>query len=142
MKTSGLTIRRASFDEWRSIVKFIDTHLHNMYHDPGFLPSGMIRDKIGRQQVIVAESDVGILGIAVTNGETLWNLVVHKEHRNKGIGSKILKSIDPKFVRIKCSGGFPNPTDFYEKNGYHKVEFVSSSITKEKTILLAERASN
>jgi GNAT superfamily N-acetyltransferase len=139
MASLNVTIRKAVPDEWKCVVEFFDSHLHKMYHNPGFLPSGMIRDHIGRGNVIIAESDAGILGVALTNGQTLWNLVVNKNYRNKGVGSTLLKSIDPKYVRIKRYGGFPDPTNFYEKNGYHQLIFVPSAATKKKTILLAER---
>lgn len=135
----NVTIRKAVPNEWKSIVEFFDLHLHNLYHDPGFLPSGMVRDHIGRGNVIVAVSDAGILGVALTNGRTLWNLVVNKNYRRKGVGSKLLNSIGPKYVRIKRHGGFPDPTSFYEKNGYRPLAFVPSAATKKKTILLAER---
>ena len=139
MTVLTLKIRLAIPGEWRSIVEFFDTHLHNMYHDPGFLPSGMIRDKIKRGNVVIAETEERILGVALTNGKTLWNLVVHKKYRNRGVGTALLKSIDPKYVRIKNNGGLPNPTDFYKKNGYRSLGLVSSAATKKKTILLAER---
>lgn len=139
MELSNAKIRQAKLEEWENIVAFFDINLHDMYHDGGFLTIGMIRDKIQRGNVFVAESEAGILGIAVTNGVTLWNLVVDRKYRDVGIGSFMLASIRPKYVRIKCKGGFPDPTDFYKKNGYRPIEFVPSEITKKNTILLAER---
>ncbi|TET28190.1 MAG: N-acetyltransferase [Candidatus Bathyarchaeum sp.] len=139
MTASELTIRLALPKEWKFIVDFFDEHLHNMYHDPGFLPLQMIRDKIDRGNCVIAESEEGILGVALTNGKTLWNLVIHKEYRNRGVGTKLLKSINPRYVRIKYKGGLPDPTNFYEKNGYRPLGLVKSAVTGKKTILLAER---
>jgi GNAT superfamily N-acetyltransferase len=134
-----LVLRIANIQEWKEIVEFFDTHLHNLYHDPGFVPSGLIRDKIQGGNVVVAEREKKIVGVAITNGETLWNLVVHKEFRRKNIGSALLKGINPKYIRIKAKGGFPDPTPFYVKNGYKPVKFVESNVTRKKTILLAAR---
>jgi len=132
-------LRKADSREWKEIVEFFDTHLHNLYHDPGFVPSSIIRDKVQRGNVVVVERKKKIVGVAITNGETLWNLVVHKEFRRQDIGSTLLKYINPKYVRIKAKGGLPDPTSFYAKNGYKPVKFVQSNVTRKKTILLAAR---
>jgi len=137
LEKNKLTIRKANISEWQLIVDFFDKHLHNLYHDPGFVSSGLIHDKIQRRNVWVAENDGKIVAIAISNNHTLWNLVVHKEFRFQKIGSTLLKHINPKCVRIKYKGGFPDPTSFYVKNGYKPVRLVPSKVTKRKTILLA-----
>lgn len=138
-RNDELVLRKGDRREWKKIVEFFDVNLHNLYHDPGFVPSGVIKDKVRRGNVIVAERNKKIVGVAVTNGETIWNLVVHKEFRGQKIGSALVKHINPKYIRIKAKGGLPNPTSFYIKNGYKPIKFVQSSVTHKKTILLAAR---
>ena len=124
--------------DFEEIVEFVDKHLHNPYHDPGFISSGLIRDRIRRATVWMVGSNHLILGIAIgrPNGG-LWNLVVHKHFRKQGIGSTLVRAVNPRYVRIKCKGGLPDPTLFYVKNGFTPVGFVDSDITKKRTILLA-----
>jgi len=140
MSHHRIRVRKAQFSEREAIVDFFDENLHNMYHDPGFVPAGLIFDKIKRGNVFVCEVDNKMVGVAITNGKTLWNFVIHKNFRKQRIGSAFLKELNPQQIRIKAKGGIPDPTGFYSKNGYKPVEFVSSGVTNKKTILLAAKA--
>lgn len=139
-KTSarGIRIKKVDKGESKRVVDFVDEHLHNLYHDSGFISCGRIYDHIHRGNVWVAKRNGRILGIAIGKKDGgLWNIVVHKNFREQGIGSMLIKEIDPAYVRIKCKGGLPDPTLFYVKNGYIPADFVKSEITNRKTLLLA-----
>jgi len=89
----------------------------------GFIPVGMLKDKIVRQEVFVFKYEGKIIAVAIGRpGATLFNLFVHPAWRGKSLGKALLKYLNPKRVRVKYT--IKDPTAFYEKCGYRFVEYA------------------
>jgi len=97
--------------------------LDRFYRGYGFIPKGMLQDKIQRKQVYVFRYKSRIIAVAIGRHKTvLWNLLVHPDYRGKGLGQALLKYLNPKRVRVKYT--LKDPSQFYEKAGYRFVEYV------------------
>lgn len=116
----------ATPDQLDEIVELFDKFLTN---GRGFIPRGIIQNLINKKRyVYVLEEKNKIVAVAIGRpGGTLWNLLVHPDFRRKGLGTAIVKFLNPRKIRVKWTG-FKNsetedPTGFFEKFGYRSVEY-------------------
>lgn len=69
-----------------------------------------------------------LIGWAVIqHNNTMIHFLIAGTHRGKGIGSFMLKYINPKSVHSKSDQSSGNPGPFYEKHGYKKVTTTQSN---------------
>lgn len=66
---------------------------------------------------ILVEHDFAAIAI-VYKGSTLTNLYVHPEHKAQGVGTAVLRWLNPSVIRAKGNMSQGNPVAFYEKNGF------------------------
>lgn len=72
--------------------------------------------------VLLAVDGGKVVGVAVMGLKgQLWNLLVRREHRLKGIGGELLRRLNPRWVRCKTNMKDGNPQEFYEKAGYFPI---------------------
>ncbi len=89
-----------------------------------------------RKRWVAVEGDQ-ILGFSEHNLVCeLSRLYVHKDHLQKGIGSKLLKMAEDSLRKLGCKKVNLNATitakKFYEKNGYQMIEKIMDSLENEQ----------
>jgi len=114
-------IRRATAHDIEGIRGFLDAE----YRKDWFVTERHIRRMVVGDRnrrplgVYLAIVDGEIVGLAITSlSGTLLNLLVREDMRGKGIGSKLLRRLRPRFVRCKTDASSGNPIDFYKRQGY------------------------
>lgn len=86
--------------------------------------------------ILVAELDQNIVGVIIgTVDDNLgyyYRLAVHREHRNRGIGQSLIRSLDKRFqnrkvnkVMIALDRHNEHLRSFYESLGYQTKDFLS-----------------
>lgn len=81
---------------------------------------------------------------AYQEGDTCFigRLIVHPIHQNMGIGSKLIKEIEPRFPAAKryevfCGHKSKRNIDFYARHGYHK--FKSTRVSEKRDRVYMEK---
>lgn len=86
-----------------------------------FVPAGRHPKFVTKYITLLALLENDIIGWAVkTHKGVLIHLLVAGTFRNEGIGSKMLKLMDPDQIRSKMDQSAGDPADFYHKLGYVK----------------------
>lgn len=131
MKTQNslITYRKADIDDLENIVAFVDFWLTGGGMNAGipgagkdfFVPPGRHEKYITKYQVMLALYENAIVGWAVkTMKGVLIHLLVAATYRKSGIGSELVKRIEPDIVRSKFDQSSGDPVKFYEKLGFEK----------------------
>lgn len=120
-----MIIRKAEFRDLDSIVRLVDDDFTKLGY--GFVNKAQIETEIVKKRVVVAEDGETIIGVRI-GLSTLWNIVVARESRGKGIGKALIEYARPLMIRVKSDPighlsneqreSFVDPTAFYEKLGY------------------------
>jgi GNAT superfamily N-acetyltransferase len=118
-------VRKAVLDDSTDIAGLIDGEFTK--EGFGFVNREQIKTEIGRGNVLVATEDESIVGVRI-GLVTMWNLVVTKSKRGKGIGRMLVEYHRPITIRVKSDPvghlskaqreSFVDPTEFYETLGY------------------------
>lgn len=113
----SLTIERCGPEDLEPMLDRLETLLHEDY----FFRRKHFAAILARPQAAVyairVEGDFAAIAI-VYEGSTLQNLYVHPEHRRLGVGTSVLRWLNPEVVRAKTNMSQGDPTEFYSKNGY------------------------
>ncbi len=119
--------RRARESDLTLIIPFVDFWLRGdgladgipgSAHD-FFVPRGRHVKYLRKYNVLLAFYQGGLVGWAVTTHKgVLIHLLVAGTFRNCGIGSKMLKLMNPDTIRSKMDQSAGDPADFYRKRGY------------------------
>lgn len=135
-------IRKAKISEMKSVVFFIDNTFTK--EGFGFVTSAQIETEIWRGAVWVALNQKNIIGVR-TGKNTVYNLAVHPEYRNQGIGKALIEIYHADTIRVKAipvghlskeqKTNFKSPRKFYEKIGY-----IFSHFSWPKNIWAGEKA--
>jgi len=105
-----------------------------------FVPAGRHLKYVTKYVTLLALLENCIIGWAVkTHKGVLIHLLVAGAFRNEGIGSKMLKLMDPETIRSKMDQSAGDPADFYVKRGY--VKSKHQPITEKQNIELFTRKS-
>lgn len=84
-----------------------------------FVPAGRHIKYVTKYTTLIALVENCIIGWAVkTHLGVLIHLLVAGTFRHQGIGSKMLKLMDPETIRSKTDQAAGNPAQFYEDRGY------------------------
>lgn len=124
---NNFAIRRALPEDIEAIKELADAHKHEL----GFLRRPSLREAIQRGELLVAQNGVGIVGFVEyrhrrDDQTTLYNLVVHPDHRCLGIGYQLVLALEQEahqkeksLVLLKCPEDLSS-NFFYERIGYEK----------------------
>lgn len=140
--TSGneIEIRLAIPEDIVAVKNLADSHKHEL----GFLRRPALLKAIERHELLVAENGVGIVGFVEYRHRrdqqtTLYNVVVHPEHRRHGTGKQLVTNLEQEarklgksWVLLKCPEDLESNT-FYERIGYKKVD-VEKGKTRQLNI--------
>ncbi len=133
---NGHHYRLAVLSDLEPIIKFVDRLLAGKDF---FCPRGQHLGYFKYKTIVVTLDDEKLIGWAVRqkNG-SLIHLLVDTDYRGMGIGTHLLKILDPLFIRSKFDQSTGDPFPFYEKHGYHKTS--DERIGKHKNIDLLAKA--
>lgn len=130
-ETKLITYRPASGPDLPDICKFVDFWLSGgakKLHIPGagkdfFVPKGQQIAYLKYKTTYIATVEDEIVGWGVkSKNKTLIHMLVTPEYRGKGVGGRLLKILDPEFIRSKSDQSTGDPKKFYEKHGYEVTE--------------------
>lgn len=98
-----------------------------------FISRGQHKGYLRISTVLLAYDDKKLVGWSVKhrNG-TLIHMLVAGPYRGKGIGSEMLRILDPPLIRSKTDQTTGNPTPWYESRGYKKISTATSIPTFRK----------
>lgn len=122
-----VTYRPAILADIRTIKEFVDFWLSGrgmIQHAPGasndyFVTESQHLAKIKYGTVLLAFEDRRLVGWAAKGkNDALFYLLIAATHRHRGIGSALLKLIDPQCVRSKNDQSTGDPINFYLKHNY------------------------
>jgi N-acetylglutamate synthase-like GNAT family acetyltransferase len=132
---SNVLIRPALPEDIDAIKRLADTHKHEL----GFLRRPALLEAISRQELLVAQNDLGIIGFVEYRHRkdqqtTLYNVVVHPNHRNHSIGKRLLFALEEEaqqrgksWVLLKC------PIDLSANNFYLHLGYLKVDVEQGKT---------
>jgi len=120
-----MNICRANIKDLNSIIELIDNEFTKEGY--GFVNKAQVETEILRGSVLIAQDNNNLLGCRI-GIDTVWNLIVTKSSRNKGIGRALINFRRPSTIRVKSDpighlsqsqrDNFVDPTGFYESLGY------------------------
>jgi len=133
-----ITYRKAELSDIQTIQNFTDFWLAGRGKRQGvpgssndcFISTGQHIGYLKKSTVLLCFDNEKIIGWAVKhyNG-SLIHLLIAAPYRNQGIGSTMLRMLNPPRIRSKTDQSTGNPTPFYEKFGYEKVRSETSRPT-------------
>ena len=139
--------RRANERDIPAITAFVDFWLAGRgladqvpgsAHDY-FVPAGRHLKFVTRYTTIIALVENNIIGWAVkTHLGVLIHLLVAGTFRHRGIGSELLKRMDPESIRSKMDQTAGDPAEFYADRGYTRTPGLAQG--KKHNIELFEKA--
>ncbi len=132
---NGYHFRLAALEDLDDIVELVDRLLSGRDF---FCPRGQHLGYFKYKTIVLSFDGSQLIGWAVRqrNG-SLIHLLVETTYRGAGIGTHLLKILDPLFIRSKFDQSTGDPLPFYEKHGYHKTS--DERIGKHKNIDLLEK---
>lgn len=93
----------------------------------GFVNKAQIETELRKGRIIMAREDTHLIGCRI-GIDVVWNMVITKTQRGRGVGRALIEYLRPRTIRVKNTPvghlskaqreNFPNPTGFYEKLGY------------------------
>ena len=128
--TSGnnIGIRLALPGDIDAVKQLADGHRHQL----GFLRRPALLEAVQRQELLVAQNGSGIVGFVEYRHRrdqqtTLYNIVVHPDHRNRGTGRQLVFALEKEamqkqksVVLLKCPEDL-SANSFYKRLGYECV---------------------
>lgn len=120
-----MEIKKAKLADLSGIIALIDNEFTK--EGFGFVNRAQIETEIHKGRVFMAREDGVIVGCRI-GIDTVWNVVVSKSRRGRGIGKALIEYLRPRTIRVKNKpighlsrkqrDNFRDPTGFYEKLGY------------------------
>ena len=118
-------VRKATMDDYNGIIRLIDGEFTAAGF--GFVNGMQVQTEIRRHNVWVASDGGEVVGCRV-GGNTVWNLVVAKASRRRGVGRDLIEAHQPQTIRVKAipvghlskrqREEFESPEAFYESLGF------------------------
>lgn len=128
-----MEIRKATKKDLPAIIQFTDYWLAGRAKSQGvefagddyFISPRQHTKYLNHYNVVIAVCKGTIIGWAVKqHQQTLIHLLVNANFRGKGVGSRLLKELDPRIIRCKTDQSTGNPTSFFKKHGYNKLSNI------------------
>jgi N-acetylglutamate synthase-like GNAT family acetyltransferase len=136
-----ITYRRARWSDLKPISQFVDFWLSGRAKNQGiknagndyFVSTSQHKSYLKKCTVFLAESKKTIVGWAVKERtNVLIHLLVAADMRGYGIGTELLRRLNPDIIRSKTDQQTGDPGPFYEKNGY--INIGASLVGKKRNI--------
>lgn len=124
-----MNIRLATPADRPALQAFIDTHLRRDFFMPHDLLRHVLEDGYHRTTVTEISGQLVALAVVTRKPNRLVNLLVHPDHRGSGIGTALLRHVDPDVVRAKVNMSTGDPTPFYARFGYTPTDRVNAKGT-------------
>lgn len=125
-----IVYRKGNIDDLKSVSRFTDFWISGRgkrVNEPGavddcFISPSQHKKYICKYRTFLCLNGSTIIGWAVVEpSNTLIHLLVAGNRRGEGIGSMLVKLIEPRCIRSKSDQSSGNPESFYLKLGYRKV---------------------
>ncbi len=139
-----MLIRKATKEDLPAIIQFVDYWLSGRAKSKGiefagndyFVSPRQHRKYINQYDVMIAIFKGEVVGWAVKqHQQTLIHLLIDSNFRGKGIGSKLLKTLDPRLIRCKTDQQTGDPTSFFEKQGYKRLSNIKIGRRRQISLL-------
>lgn len=143
--------RKAIESDLKSISQFTDYWLAGRGLAKGapgavndyFIGPSQHRKYVLKYKTLLALEGHNIVAWAVVEPSgTLIHLLVAGDRRGQGIGSMVLRVLDPPKIRSKLDQSSGNPEEFYHKLGYKKVAQVQSQSRYDIDTIRPDRPKN
>lgn len=135
-KFDGFTYRLAVLTDLDAIVELVDRLLSGKDF---FCPRGQHIAYFKYKTIVLCFDIHKTIGWAVRQkAGSLIHLLVDPDYRGKGIGTHLLKILEPLTIRSKSDQSTGDPFPFYEKHGY--VKTLPERIGKNKNIDLLSKS--
>lgn len=137
-KLNGMLYRLSVLSDVELVIKFVDRLLAGKDF---FCPRGQHIAYYKYKTIVVTFDSSRLIGWAVRQkAGSLIHLLVDPDYRGKGIGTHLLKILNPLTIRSKSDQSTGDPYPFYEKHGYTKT--TDERIGRNKNIdLLSKQTS-
>lgn len=132
---STLDIREATINDLQAICEFVDYWLagRGLAHNaPGAVNDYFVSPSQHKKYIekyvtftVIIENKMVGWGV-IQNDGSLIHFLIAGTHRGKGIGSAIIKTINPAKIHSKSNQSSGDPAGFYEHLGYEKTGTVKS----------------
>jgi len=127
--------RKAEIKDLKAICHFTDFWLAGRgkrVDAPGavddyFISQSQHLKYIEKYTTTIAVQNKAVIAWAVVQLDgTMIHFLIAGDYRGQGLGTKMLKKLNPPKIRSKSNQSSGNPTPFYESRGYHKIDSVKS----------------
>lgn len=139
-----MLIRKATKKDLPAIINFVDYWLSgrakkywlNLAGNDYFVSPRQHTKYLNHYNVVLALDKGHIVGWAVKqHQQTLIHLLVAVDYRGKGVGQKLLRSLDPRIIRCKTDQSTGDPTSFFEKQGYKRLSNIKIGRRRQISLL-------
>lgn len=139
-----MLIRKATTKDLPAIIQFVDywlsgrgkTQGEHLAGDDYFISPRQHIKYLNHYDVMIAIFKGEIVGWAVKqHQQTLIHLLIDSNFRSKGIGSKLLKALDPRIIRCKTDQTTGDPTSFFQKYGYKRLSNIKVGRRRQISLL-------
>lgn len=120
-----MRIRKANLSDLSSIIELIDGEFTK--EGLGFVNKAQVETELRKGRIFIADDNGLIVGCRI-GVDTVWNMVVVKSQRGRGIGRALIEYHRARTIRVKNTpighlskmqrDNFSDPTGFYEALGY------------------------
>jgi len=126
---SGFVIRKATFVDVDTIKNLADAHKHEL----GFVRRPALVRSVRRQEMLVAENSLGIVGFIEYHHRldcqtTLYHIAVCSDYQRQGVGQRLVDALirdaaqrNKRFIQVKCPVDL-QANEFYERLGFSRVD--------------------
>lgn len=125
-----IIFKKAKMEDFAAITFFVDFWLSGRGRGSGkegvandyFVSHKQHMDYLKRYHVLIARADDEIIGWAVKNHHNvLIHVLIAGDYRGKGIGTEMIRRLEPEVIRSKMDQSTGDPGDFYRRLGYFRI---------------------
>lgn len=132
MPDTKIIYRRATIADLDNIQIFVDYWLSGRAlrdnkngGNDYFVSKGQHKSYLKNSHVLIAVEEGKIVGWAVKGrNDVMIHLLIAGDCRGKGVGTELLKRLNPSVIRSKSDQQTGDPFSFYKKHGYKRASSV------------------